>query len=124
MLCVKDLKRMEQFYSDLLRVAPANQNWVDVWAVFNTGGVQFALHMIPSDVAKNIEIASPPVPRESEPVKLVFEVEDVEQERERLESLGIQTMRRAWQKNGEACDAVDPEDNVFQLCSSVVDALS
>jgi len=37
-------------------------------------------------------------------VKLVFEVKDVEAERSRLESLGIQTLRRPWQKAGEACD--------------------
>lgn len=37
-------------------------------------------------------------------MKLVFEVKDVEAERSRLESLGIQTLRRPWQKAGEACD--------------------
>lgn len=56
-------------------------------------------------------------------MKLIFEVKDVERERERLESLGIQTMRRAWQKPGEASDAVDPERNVLQLCCSAVDIL-
>jgi predicted enzyme related to lactoylglutathione lyase len=56
--------------------------------------------------------------REYEAVKLIFEVKDVEAERERLESLGLRTIRRPWQKPGEACDAVDPEGNVFQICSS------
>jgi len=56
-------------------------------------------------------------------VKLIFEVKDVEGERERLESLGVQTLRRPWQQRGEACDAIDPEGNIFQLCSSGGDAL-
>ena len=72
---------------------------------------------------KQIEIAFPSQPREHEPVKLIFEVKDVEGERERLESLGVQTLRRPWQQSGEACDAVVPEGNIFQLCSSRADAL-
>jgi predicted enzyme related to lactoylglutathione lyase len=123
MLYVKDLERMAQFYSDMLGVEPTNQNWTSVWATFDTGGVRFSLHAIPADIAENIEIACPPVQRENEPVKLIFEVKDVEGERERLESLGIRTVRRSWQQLGEACDAVDPEGNIFQLSSSGTDAL-
>lgn len=52
-----------------------------------------------------------------DPVKLIFEVKDVESERARLESLGTRILRRPWQQPGMACDAVDPEGNVFQLCS-------
>ena len=74
------------------------------------------------DIAEKIEIESPPVPRESEPVKLIFEVRDVEGERERLQSLGIRTLRRPWQQHGEACDAINPEGNIFQLGSSGADA--
>ena len=124
MLYVKDLKRMRRFYADMLGVQPVNQEWADVWAAFDTGGARFALHAIPAAIANGIQIASPPSPREKDPVKLIFEVQDVEAERARLESLGIQTLRRSWQKPGEACDAVDPEGNVFQICSSGADALA
>ena len=122
-LYVKDLERMKQFYGDMLGVEPTNQSWADVWTAFDSGGARFCLHAIPVALAMNIEIATPPVMREDEVVKLIFEVKDVEAERERLESLGIQTIRRPWQKPGEACDAVDPEGNVFQICSSGLDAL-
>jgi predicted enzyme related to lactoylglutathione lyase len=124
MLFVKDLERMKRFYAAMLGVEPTNQNWTSVWATFDTGGVQFALHAIPPDIAENIEIASPPLPRESQSLKLTFEVRDVEGERARLESLGIRTLRRPWQQPGEACDAIDPKGNIFQLCSSGADAQS
>jgi predicted enzyme related to lactoylglutathione lyase len=117
MLYVKDLERMKRFYGDMLGVQPDNQEWTDVWATFDTGGARLALHAIPAEIAKSIEIAVPPPPREKDPVKLIFEVKDVESERVRLESLGIRMVRRPWQKPGEACDAVDPEGNVFQICS-------
>ncbi len=123
MLYVKDLERMKQFYGDLLGVKPFNQDWTDVWATFDTGGTRFALHAIPAEIAKHVEIASPPTPREKDPVKLIFEVKDVEVERERLESLGITMLRRPWQRPGDACDAVDPEGNVFQICVPGADAL-
>jgi predicted enzyme related to lactoylglutathione lyase len=123
MLYVKDLERMKRFYSGLLGVEPTNQNWTDVWATFDTGGFRFALHAIPREIAQRIDITSPPSPREKDPVKLIFEVKDVESERARLESLGSRTLRRPWQQPGEACDAVDPEGNVFQICSPDSDAL-
>lgn len=123
MLYVRDLERMKRFYGDLLGIEATNQNLTNAWATFDTGDVRFALHAIPAGVAKNIEIAGSPVPREHEPVKLIFEVKDVEGERERLESLGVQTLRRPWQQSGEACDAVDPEGNIFQLCSSGANSL-
>ena len=114
---------MKRFYADVLGVEATNQNWTNALAVFHTGDVRFALHAIPVGIAENIEIASPPVPREQEPVKLIFEVKDVEAARERLELLGVQTLRRPWQQSREACDAVDPEGNIFQLCSSGADLL-
>lgn len=122
-LYVKDLKRMCNFYGELLGTKPRNRNWADVWATFDHGALRFALHAVPAELAANIEIASPPTPREGSPMKLIFEVEDVEAIRARLEALGIQTIRRAWQETGAAFDAVDPEGNIVQICSSSEDAL-
>lgn len=120
MLFVKDLERMKRFYGEMLGVQPTSQD--QEWADFDLGGVRFALHAIPAAIAETIEIASPPEPRADGAVKLIFAVKDVEAERDRLESLGSRAFRRSWQLPGRACDAVDPEGNVFQLCSSGADA--
>src|SRR5215510_4054696 len=96
-LYVKDLDRIKRFYGAMLGTTPTNRQWTDAWATFETGGARFSLHSIPAEIAKNIEIASP---REEYPVKLIFEVKDVESECARLESLGIQMLRRPWQKPG------------------------
>jgi len=117
-LYVKDLERMKGFYSEMLGAKPVNHDWTDAWATFDTGGARFSLHAIPGEIAKNIVIESPPRPREQTAVKLCFEVKDVDSERARLEALGVQILRRPWQKAGEACDAVDPEGNVFQISRS------
>jgi predicted enzyme related to lactoylglutathione lyase len=120
-LYVKDLDRMKRFYSEMLHTNPTHSDWTDSWATFDTGSARFSLHAIPAEIAKSIVIASPPIAREEQSLKLSFEVNDVESERARLESLGAQILRRPWQKSGEACDAVDPEGNVFQICSPTAD---
>jgi catechol 2,3-dioxygenase-like lactoylglutathione lyase family enzyme len=111
MIYVKDLPRMRKFYSETLGIKPVNETRVDEWAEFDTGSARFALHAIPADIAEQIEISSPPRPREKDPVKLVFEVDNVEAERGRLASLGATMVQRPW----GSWDGIDPEGNVFGI---------
>ena len=113
MLYVKDLPRMRTFYSEMLGVKPSDDTWTDTWAQFDAGGVSFALHAIPSEIASQIEITTPPRPRGQNPVKLIFDVDDVDSERARLELLGITMVQRPW----GAWDGIDPEGNVFGIRS-------
>ena len=121
MLFVKDLEGMKCFYSEILASNPTKQDATGTCFTFTTGGVRFSLHAIPAEIAKGIVIESTPTPREQNPIKLIFEVKDVEAERTRLQALGVQMLRRPWQKPGDASDGVDPEGNVFQICSSSAD---
>jgi extradiol dioxygenase family protein len=111
MIYVKDLQRMREFYGEMLGAKPVNPNSTDTWAEFDAGGARFALHAISPDIARQIEISSPPEAREKDPVKLVFEVDSVESERARLESLGITMVQRPW----GSWDGIDPEGNVFGI---------
>jgi catechol 2,3-dioxygenase-like lactoylglutathione lyase family enzyme len=111
MLFVKDLRLMVAFYGDVLGLKPVAETRTGNWVEFDAGGARFALHAIPPEMAEQVEISSPPRPREKSPVKLIFEVADVERERARLEALGIAMLIRPW----GGCDAVDPEGNIFQL---------
>jgi predicted enzyme related to lactoylglutathione lyase len=111
MIYVKDLPRMREFYSEMLGVSPINKTSADQWAEFNAGSARFALHAIPADIAEQIEISSPPQAREKNPVKLTFEVDDVEAERARLASLGATMVQRPW----GSWDGIDPEGNVFGI---------
>ena len=97
--------------ADEVGVKPVNEKWADEWAEFDLGSARFALHAIPADIAKQIEITSPPKPREKTPVKLTFEVVDVEAERARLASLGATVVQRPW----GSWDGVDPEGNDFGI---------
>jgi catechol 2,3-dioxygenase-like lactoylglutathione lyase family enzyme len=115
MIYVNDLPRMAAFYGDVLGLKPIEETRMDTWVEFEAGAARFSLHAIPARIAEQIEISSPPRPREKSPVKLSFEVEDVASERRRLESLGVTVVRRPW----GAFDGIDPEGNVFGICSAL-----
>ncbi len=117
MLYVKDLPRMRDFYLQVLGQKPVNNQSMETWALFHTGGTRFALHAVPPSVSQNIEIASPPKARESNPMKLIFAVDDVLAERNRLQAMGVTMLQPEWQNADEACEAIDPEGNIFQLTS-------
>ena len=111
MIYVKDLERMVSFYGETLGLKAFEETRVDGFVEFDAGGIRFALHAIPAEIASRIEIASPPRPRETNPVKLTFQVGDVSSERKRLEGLGVTFIERPW----GARDAVDPEGNIFGI---------
>jgi hypothetical protein len=108
---------MKEFYWKMLGAEPVNTEWTDTWALFAADGARFALHAIPEEYARNIEISSPPRARETSPVKLIFGVDNVPVERSRLEAMGITMLQRPWQNAAEECDGVDPEGNIFQISS-------
>ena len=111
MIYVSDVPRMAAFYADTLRLRPIEETRQDGYVAFDAGGSTFALHAIVG--AEPCKISSPPKPRETNPVKLSCEVEDVASEVERLEGLGVTIVRRPW----GAHDAIDPEGNIFGLYS-------
>src|SRR5438552_4461310 len=94
MLFVKDLPQMAAFYMDVLGLKPIAETRMENFMEFDSGGPRFALHAIPREIADGIQIASPPRPREKNPVRRDFEVADANQERSRLEALGVTVLVR------------------------------
>jgi len=111
MLYVKDIDRMAAFYTNTLGLKPIEETRMKNWVEFEAGGARFALHAIPPEIADRIEILSPPRPRETNPVKLSFAVDDVASERQRLESLGVPIVQRPW----GSYEGIDPEGNIFGI---------
>ncbi len=114
MLFVKDLDRMVAFYAGTLGLKPIEETRLDNWVEFDSGGARFSLHAIPAEIANQIEISSPPKPRETGAVKLSFETGDAASERRRLAALGVTFIKRPW----GAYEGVDPEGNIFGLYSA------
>ncbi len=109
MIFVNDLPRMAAFYTETLGLKPIQTTRLENYVELESAGATLALHAIPADLRS--DLPSPVAPRERAPIKLSFEVPDVDSERRRLESLGVPVLKRPW----GAYDAVDPEGNVFGL---------
>lgn len=107
MIFVLDLPRQEAFYRDVLGLKPVEATRHPDWVEFD--GVGLSLHAIPAHIAAGVEPSE--APREQHPVKLLFEVDDVDAEVARLQGLGVRIIRRPW----GAYDGVDPEGNVFGI---------
>ena len=114
MIYVKNLQSMEAFYGSVLGFLPMEETRGANWIEFETGGGRLALHSVPAEVAEQIHLSSPPQPREDNPVKLIFEVDDMAVECRRLQSVGVMILQRPW----GGFDGVDPEGNVFGLYSA------
>ena len=112
LIFTKNIERMTAFYRDALGLIPLPDKSSEGWLEFDAGGVALALHAIPEHIAKDIEIKDPPAAREGTPIKLVFEVPDVEVARINLINHGaVMSEPSAW----GFCDGTDPEGNVFQI---------
>ena len=111
-LFAKDMKRMTAFYRDALGLRPLPEKSSEGWVEFEAGGAGLALHAIPDQIAQGIEILNPPRAREETPIKLVFQVDDLEAARAHLTAQGA-TMFKPRARS--SCDGVDPEGNVFQI---------
>ncbi|WP_321476662.1 VOC family protein [uncultured Paludibaculum sp.] len=114
MLYVKSMPHMAQFYSETLGLKPVEETRTESWLELEAGSVVLGLHAISPHIAEGIEISNPPEPREETPLKLLFEVEDLQVEVDRLHSLGVQLIQRPWGN----WDGVDPEGNIFGLSAA------
>ena len=110
----KDLPRLAAFYESLLGFARIHAS--DDLVVLEDQGLQFVLHAIPSPIAERIEIQSPPLPRDRAALKFFFTVPSLDAASDAASTLGGNVLRERWQGAGfVACNAVDPEGNIFQL---------
>ena len=114
MLFVNDLDRMTAFYRDVLGLQPVEETRLENWVEFRGDGVRFSLHAIPSAIATEICIDSPPRPREQASAKLTFAVQNVDATFKKIEQMGLPLLRRPW----GGTEAVDPEGNVFAVSAA------
>jgi predicted enzyme related to lactoylglutathione lyase len=112
MIFAKDLQRMAEFYHEALGLPLLPGTSAPGWVELDAGSVRLALHAIPPRIARQIEITQPPRAREETPIKLLFEVDDLQAVRRRLVQFGA-TMFEP--RNSGICDGLDPEGNVFSL---------
>lgn len=111
LIFAKDMDRMTAFYRDAIGLEFLSGESSDGWAVFNGGGARLALHAIPLEIAKGIDISVPPKARGDTPIKLFFRSANLQEARAHLLANGAVMFEPAHGR----CDGLDPEGNVFSI---------
>lgn len=110
----KDLGRVAAFYERVLGMSRLTDT--EEIVVLESQTVQLVVHAIPPQFASAIEISSPPRPRENTALKFFFTVPNIAALHDAATALGGQVYPDRWQGPGfSACNACDPEGNIFQL---------
>lgn len=110
----KSLATMVAFYETLLAMTRVHAS--DDLVVLQSPDFQLVLHAIPRHIADDIVIEVPPQPREDAALKFFFTVPSLDVARAMAPGLGGVVMADAWRGGGfVACNACDPEGNLFQL---------
>jgi predicted enzyme related to lactoylglutathione lyase len=110
----KHLDALTSFYRELLMAEVLH---IDAeYSVLQSPDIQLVVHAIPEHIASTFEISVPPAPREETAIKLFFTVSTIEWARGVVTKLGGIFQAEKWNGQGfTACNAVDPEGNVFQV---------
>jgi hypothetical protein len=109
-----NVPRLAVFYEAVLGATPLNEPSGDIRLVSERDEV--LVHSIPEQVAKRIEVTSPPTPRAHSALKPVFDVASLAVALESVESTGGVATSQVFSLNGlTRHDVVDPDGNVIQL---------
>jgi predicted enzyme related to lactoylglutathione lyase len=109
-----DVQRVAAFYAVVLGAEAMHEPSGDIRVVNDREEV--LIHSMSAKRAANIEIATPPVPRESAPLKPVFDVESLERALGAVREAGGVITDRTFRFQGLVRhDVLDPDGNVVQL---------
>jgi predicted enzyme related to lactoylglutathione lyase len=113
---VNDMQRIVRFYARVMQMHIVDES--DGVTVLESDGMQLVVHPLPSHIAAQYPVASPPERREDTAIKLYFVVPSVAAARRDATTLGgqVDAADREWEARGfRACDGHDPEGNVIQV---------
>jgi predicted enzyme related to lactoylglutathione lyase len=109
-----NVRRLAVFYETVLGVERLDESSGDIRLINERDEV--LIHSISEKIAKNIEITSPPAPRENSPLKPVFDVVSLERALGSVEATGGVITGRGFSVDGlTRRDVLDPDGNVIQL---------
>lgn len=114
LIYAKDLERLSGFYRTLLgmRLLAADAHH----HVIESADFQLIVHAIPPQIAATFEIASPPVVRDEQAIKLFFTMGSLGDAEARAAQLGGGALGPVYDGPGfKARNMFDPEGNVFHL---------
>jgi predicted enzyme related to lactoylglutathione lyase len=114
----KNLTNVAGFYEKLLGLARVRST--EELVILSSSDLQIIVHAMPSQVAREMDISSPPAIRDNAAYKFFYTVASISEAQAVADSLGGQVLSEQWRGPGFIVrNAVDPEGNIFQLRESV-----
>jgi predicted enzyme related to lactoylglutathione lyase len=111
-----DVQRLATFYEVVLGARPLREDSGDIRVVSDRDEV--LVHSMPRKAERDIEISTPPAPRDHAPIKPVFEVDSLAVALEGVRATGGVVTERTFLLEGLVRhDVLDPDGNVVQLRS-------
>jgi predicted enzyme related to lactoylglutathione lyase len=110
----KDPERLAAFYAAIAGLTRLQD--VAGIIVLESPDIQLLVHAIPAHIAGDITITCPPQPREDAALKFFLTVPSLDAARATALEFGGEVFSENWRGTGFiACNAMDPEGNIFQL---------
>jgi predicted enzyme related to lactoylglutathione lyase len=112
----KDYRELARFYEQVAGLTPREVE--KEYVLLEAPSFQLVILQIPHRIAATITIDKPPQKRERTPIKLVLNVNSIENARQTAKLLGgeLNGVDKEWSFRGiKRCDGIDSEGNVFQL---------
>ena len=109
-----DVSRLAAFYEAVLSAKLNLEPSGDIRLLSDREEV--LVHSVPAEIAKTIEVRTPPEPRDRSAMKPVFDVESLEAAMEQVNAKGGVVTARTFSIDGlTRHDVIDPDGNVIQL---------
>jgi predicted enzyme related to lactoylglutathione lyase len=110
-----DLERMVAFYAGAMGMRRDNSADPGFIIMRASSGADVALHQLPQRILEQVIVGSPPRWRDDTALKLSFETDDLEAQRQAILDHGGQA-KDPWSWEGTRfCECTDPEGNVVQI---------
>ena len=114
LIYAKDLERLSGFYQQLLSMKLLRAD--SEHHVIESADMQLIIHAIPPHIAATFSIATPPLPREEQAIKLFFTVSSASDAARVASSLGGALFGNEYTGPGFTVrNGYDPEGNIFQV---------
>jgi predicted enzyme related to lactoylglutathione lyase len=110
----KNPERMAAFYSSLFEMERREVDGGSFTLV--RAGMEIHVVKVPADVASAITLSTPPIPRETTPLKFSIEVPSIDRTAATAQTLGGVPRGEPWNWNSRRhLDIIDVEGNIFQV---------
>lgn len=110
-----DLERMAAFYAAAMGLTRQNSSAAGFVIMRASTGADVALHQVPPHILAQIDVQSPPRWRDDTALKMSFETDDLDAQRQAIvDHGGLAKDPWSWE-NTRFCECTDPEGNVVQI---------